>query len=144
MPATYTPWRALWQGEATLLPGFNRVLIQAFDGAGREVDRAYYDVTYDTGTSTSVGGTLASDATFTPANSPYLITSTLVVPENVTLTIQPGSTLYFAAGASLMVANGGRLFAEGSDTQRIRFGVAAGGGMRNVPPGVRLIRGVAW
>src|SRR6185503_7847171 len=79
-------------------------------------------------TTTAAGGTLAADTTFNVAGSPYSIDSTLIVPENVTLRIEPGSTLYFASGASLIVSNGGRLLAEGSDARRIRFAGAPGGG----------------
>ena len=124
--AIWTPWRAVWQGEVALSPGVNRVLVQSFDGAGRELERAYMDVTRDTGATTALGGTLSGNTTLTLAGGPYLITSTLTVPSAVTLTIEPGATLYFATGASLNVAAGGRLLAEGTETQRIRFTRAAG------------------
>ena len=128
LPASYLPWRGLWQGTATLNPGVNRVLIQAWDGAGREVDRAYFDVAYDNGSATTAGGTLSGDTTFTLAGSPYVIASTITVPAGATLTVQPGATLYFAPGARLVVNGGGRLLAEGTDLQRIRFSNQPGGG----------------
>ncbi|MCW4029034.1 MAG: hypothetical protein NWE92_05235 [Candidatus Bathyarchaeota archaeon] len=42
---------------------------------------------------TTVGGTLASDATWTKAGSPYLLVSSLSVPQGVTLTIEAGVTV---------------------------------------------------
>jgi Lamin Tail Domain/CotH kinase protein/Bacterial Ig domain/Immunoglobulin domain/Immunoglobulin I-set domain len=125
-PAGYIPWRAIWQGTATLEPGINRVLIQAWDGEGREVERTYVDVSHDSGSSTALGGSLAGDTTLPAAGGPYFINSTVTVPDGVTLTIQPGATLLFTDGASLVVAGGGRLLAEGTDTQRIRFTRAEG------------------
>ena len=42
---------------------------------------------------TVVGGTLASNTTFTFAGSPYMIESDLIVPAGITLTVEPGVTL---------------------------------------------------
>ncbi len=42
---------------------------------------------------TQVGGVLWDNTTWTAANSPYIITSTVQIPSNVTLTIQPGVTI---------------------------------------------------
>ena len=120
LPADYTPWRGLWRGTATLNAGVNRILIQAWDGAGREVDRVYYDVAYDNGSITTVSATLPGNTTFTLDDSPYFISSTLTVPIGATLTVEPGVTLYFAPGASL-VSGGGRVIAVGTDLRRIRF-----------------------
>ena len=124
----YTPWRGLWQGTAVLHQGVNRLLVQAWDENGRELDRAYFDVAYDNGASTSVGGTLGGNTTFALSGSPYIIGSTLTVPSGVTLTVEPGATLYFAPGANLVVSGGGRLLAEGTDLQRIRFSNQPGSG----------------
>jgi hypothetical protein len=41
-------------------------------------------------TGTSVGGIIWSNTTWTLANSPYIITDTVQIPENVTLTLEPG------------------------------------------------------
>lgn len=42
---------------------------------------------------TSVGGILWDNTTWTPAHSPYVITSTVQVPSNVTLTIEAGTSI---------------------------------------------------
>ena len=55
--------------------------------------------------------TLAKDATFTPT-LPYLIFDTLTVPRGTTLTLEPGTSLYFHIGAHLHIE--GTLRAEGT------------------------------
>jgi hypothetical protein len=47
---------------------------------------------------TSVGGIITSDTTWTAAASPYVVTSTVQVPAGVTLTIEPGVTVQSALG----------------------------------------------
>jgi parallel beta-helix repeat protein len=67
---------------------------------------------------TNVGGTLASDATWTKAGSPYLLVSSLSVPLGVTLTIEAGVTvdLYYY---NLNV--GGSLQAVGTKDEPVIF-----------------------
>jgi hypothetical protein len=74
----------------------------------------------------SLSGTLSGDTTLYASNSPYTVSGSLTVPSGVTLTIEPGVTLQFNAGQSLSVATGGRLLAEGNETNRIRFTRAPG------------------
>ena len=49
------------------------------------------------------GGTLASDTTFTLANSPYFVASDLIVPAGTTLDIDPGVVLEMATGRNIRV-----------------------------------------
>jgi predicted outer membrane repeat protein len=60
---------------------------------------------------TTVCGLIASDDTWTPANSPYIVTCDVQVMSGVTLTIQPGVAVKFDAGTSLQVD--GTLIAQG-------------------------------
>lgn len=75
---------------------------------------------------TKTGGTLAADETWTTAGSPYTVTSSLSIPSGRTLTIQPGVDVYLASGVGITVKDGGRLLAEGTPTQDIRFTRPAG------------------
>ncbi len=77
---------------------------------------------------TSVGGRIASDTTWTLANSPYIVTSTVQVygtsTAPVTLTIEPGVVVRFKAGMGLQVgfgSNQGALIARGTPENRITF-----------------------
>jgi VCBS repeat-containing protein len=102
-----------------LAPGVNHVAVDANDAAGAMLERQYLDIWYDDGTTTDVSGTIAADTTWISAAGPYHVTGNLVVPTGVTLTIQPGTSVYFEAGASLTI--NGRLVAEGTDAAWIRF-----------------------
>lgn len=44
---------------------------------------------------------LRKDTTWTEAQSPYLITKKVVIPQGITLRIQPGATLHFQPGTGL-------------------------------------------
>jgi hypothetical protein len=125
--AAWTPWTATWNASGVaLLPGLNRVLIQAFDGGGVETERLFYDVWYDDSDVTTASGSLAADTTWTAAAGPYSVTASLTVPAGVTLTIEPGTTVYLASGVDLTVNNGGRVVANGTVGAPVRFTRAPG------------------
>ncbi|MCL4206398.1 MAG: hypothetical protein KJ000_28285 [Pirellulaceae bacterium] len=65
-------------------------------------------------------GTIATDQVW-PAWQLHRITGDLTVPEGVTLTIQPGAVVKFAAGAGIVVETGAELQAQGTLAQRIVF-----------------------
>jgi hypothetical protein len=79
---------------------------------------AQYDIQ---ATTIKTGGTLASDEVWTAVASPYQLTGSLTIPDKRTLTIEPGVTVYLASGVNITVADGGRILAEGTETQGIRF-----------------------
>ncbi len=64
-------------------------------------------------------GQLREDTVFDPAGNPHIINSNLTVAEGVTLTILPGAEVRLAEDVSIFVR--GRLLAEGTPTQTIRF-----------------------
>jgi hypothetical protein len=70
---------------------------------------------------TKTGGTLATDEVWSASGSPYQLTGSLTVPAGRTLTIAPGVAVYLASGVNITVSNGGRILAEGTATQGIRF-----------------------
>ncbi|WCJ60368.1 lamin tail domain-containing protein [Fontisphaera persica] len=118
-PASYTVWNGQWSGTTTLSPGLNQVTVQWLDANQGEVLRTNVMVWYDNGTTRNVSGTLAANTLWSAAQGPYRVTSDVTVPEGLTLTIQPGTTVYFDSGARLIV--NGRILAEGTDYQRIIF-----------------------
>ena len=109
---------------AALNPGVNRVVVQAVDPLGNELDRQFIDVWYDDGDTQSISGTLALDTTLTAAGGPYVVTGNVTVPPGVTLTIDPGTSIYFASGTRMTV--NGRLIAAGTADAGIWFSRAPG------------------
>jgi CotH kinase protein/Lamin Tail Domain/Bacterial Ig domain/Bacterial TSP3 repeat len=128
VPAQWTAWQARWTNEVTLLPGINRVLVQALDEHGQVFDETFIDVYYDSGSVTTVpGGDLPQDTVWSAANGPYYLNGALTVPAGRTLTIQPGTSVFFGPDTYLTVY--GRLLAEGTPTNRLRFSLRPGVGI---------------
>lgn len=67
-----------------------------------------------------LGGIIREDMTLTPDKN-YIITSMLGIPEGVTLTINPGTTLKFKDQTGISVADGGKVIAAGEPGNMITF-----------------------
>lgn len=67
----------------------------------------------------NINGTLNTNKTLTRADSPYLVTSDLVVPESVSLTVEAGVDVLFLPKVGVHVY--GTLYAKGTHSQAIRF-----------------------
>ncbi len=118
--ANWTVTSGSWSiANLPLRPGINRVVAQAFDAATNEIERVFIDVWHDDSSVADVSGVLAGDTVWNAAAGPYHVTANLSVPVGVTLTIEPGTTVYVADGVVIDVT--GRILAEGTPTQRIRF-----------------------
>ncbi|MFT3841654.1 MAG: hypothetical protein QM723_31990 [Myxococcaceae bacterium] len=72
-----------------------------------------------TGTGAQHGSDVATDTTWTAADSPHLITTSIKVASAARLTIEPCATVQLAAGAHLEVD--GKLVAEGTTAKPITF-----------------------
>jgi hypothetical protein len=70
---------------------------------------------------TQVGGTLASNTTWTAVNSPYIITDTIQIPEDINLTIEPGVTVTIQSPNNIMFLINGVIQAHGDATNKIIF-----------------------
>jgi len=68
---------------------------------------------------TVIGGTLTSDTTLSASGSPYVISSDLIVPPGVTLTIGPGVTVKLTDGRNIRVQ--GRLLVNGTLAQPVNI-----------------------
>ena len=69
---------------------------------------------------TNVSGGIYSNITWTKANSPYIVTDTVVVFPGVTLTIEPGVTIKFADATQLEIRQA-NLISSGTITDSITF-----------------------
>ena len=68
---------------------------------------------------TSVSGVISTDTTWSVANSPYIVTSDVLVQIGVTLTIEPGVIVKFDSGISIIVD--GTLVSQGESIAPIQF-----------------------
>jgi hypothetical protein len=121
------------QGGAALLPGLNRLVVQAFDGpdgTGEILDETYVDVWYESGAlpPREISGTLTAD-TVLDAGGPWTVTGSITVPDGITLTIEPDAVVSF--NSSTMVTVNGRLLAEGTPGHRITLTGVGGGATWN-------------
>lgn len=124
--ASYTPASGAWTlangaNVAGLTPGINRVQIRSYDASNVELTRKTVDIWYDDLIVTPVSGTLSGNNIWTPGNGPYLVTGNLTIASGAVLTIQPGTSVYFGSPVGITVSSGGRIDAEGSEFQHIRF-----------------------
>ncbi|MGB9693757.1 MAG: hypothetical protein ACPLYF_02830 [Fervidobacterium sp.] len=76
---------------------------------------------------TPVGGIIWKNTTWTLENSPYIITDTVQIPENVTLTIEPGVVVTKPTAGDMFLVHG-TIYAHGTPDNRITFD---GGGNSN-------------
>jgi len=68
---------------------------------------------------TPVSGPISANTTWTKANSPYIVTGTVLVEQGVTLTIEPGVVAKFDSAVGMRVD--GEIIAIGTESDSIRF-----------------------
>jgi len=71
------------------------------------------------GADTFVEGNISIDTTWTPADSPYVVSDDVFVDQGITLTIEPGVDVRFGGYFSIIV--NGNLSAVGTESKRINF-----------------------
>jgi len=69
---------------------------------------------------TEVSGIIWENTTWTLENSPYIITDTIQIPENVTLNIEPGVTVIFSGEGNMFLVHGS-VYAHGTPNNKIVF-----------------------
>lgn len=97
-------------------PGAILVLLIMLGSFGMPFSFAFYETS---ASPTYVGGRITEDTTWTPAQSPYIITADCAVDSGITLTIEPGVVVKFDVGLSLTVY--GSLRAMGTGSNPITF-----------------------
>ena len=80
-------------------------------------DQGYFR--FNQGTQETLEGSLTEDTIWTPQNGQYFIMNDLVVPSGITLTIMPGTTVFFWPNTKITI--NGTLIAEGQQDNLIRF-----------------------
>jgi RHS repeat-associated protein len=102
-------------GLSAATPGeWNGISVQ---GGGEFNTNSYTGIRYG---ALAEGGTLTANTAWLGSQL-YQVTSTVVVPAGVTLTIQPGTIVKFGANAGISVQAGGQLIAQGTLAQPIYF-----------------------
>jgi len=138
--AAWDARRGTWSiADLPLAPGVNRLQVQTFGEDGQEIDHTFVDIWRETGATREVTGTITTDTVWTAEDGPYRVMGDVTVAENATLTIAPGTSVYFDAGARLTIR--GRLLAEGTDRSLIRFTRVPG--TNTTWGGVQLVNTVA-
>ena len=94
--------------------------------AGNDDGLASVQGYYQYGQSDYPEGVLAENTIWTPQEGPYRVTGELTVPFGVDLTIMPGTTIFFDTDAKIVIR--GRLIAEGTEYELIRFTRTPGAG----------------
>lgn len=77
-------------------------------------------VTVPTHAQTTVGGFIESDTLWSAADGPFIVDQSILVTNNATLTIEPGTEVRIAPDRGLVVDEG-QLIARGTQTDKITF-----------------------
>jgi hypothetical protein len=128
LDALIDPYNGTWSvpGDLILNPGLQAVIVEAFGEQDQLLDTETITVWVALSATNDVSGTLAANTVWSAAGGPYRVTGDILVPVGVTLTIEPGTTVYFADGRRITVQ--GRLLAEGTPSLRIQFAPEPGSG----------------
>ncbi|MEM7231312.1 MAG: lamin tail domain-containing protein [Planctomycetota bacterium] len=90
----FNAFQATWTGSTEIGPGENEVVIEAFDVANNLLDSQTLTVRGVSGGFTQLGGTLNGNQTLTAEDSPYLMTSDVVIPGSGRLDVGPGVIVF--------------------------------------------------
>jgi hypothetical protein len=108
-----------WSKTQALVPGVNQLFIAALDNTGAVLAFTNRMIVSEL-SSTSVGGTLASNTVWNSSMGIIRVTNTVVVSAGDSLTIDPGTVLLLSPGASVVGTNSA-ISAAGTSGTRIYF-----------------------
>ena len=112
--ATFDQAAGTWSKSQTLVPGMNRVFIAALDSFGNILASTNRDIIYEV-SSTSVGGTLAGNTSWSSSMGVIRVTSDVIVPAGVALSAGDGLVVLLGAGVSIRATAGGSIDIAGSE-----------------------------
>lgn len=127
--ALIVPWTSVGLSTDVTITGLTLTVgatcfigVQAQNGAGLWSAVGYSDGIM-VSQSTNVGGSITANTRWGLAGSPYIVTATVTVSNNTTLTLEPGVEVRFNANTALVLGSGsaGILSAQGTLTHPIRF-----------------------
>lgn len=110
--ATFDAATGVWSREQALVPGCNRLIVEAADAGGAVRFSTNQLVVSEISTTTL--SSLELETTLTPSMGVIHVPASLTVPAGGSLTIQPGTTLLLGPGASLVAGAGARLEIAGT------------------------------
>ena len=106
-------------GVLTYTPYNNYIGNDSFKFTAKDDESATSNVATVSITVNDISGVIDSNATWTLANSPYIVTGNVLVKSGVTLTIEAGVVVKFNSGFYLKVQ--GSLIAIGTESNKITF-----------------------
>ena len=116
-----------WQHSVSgLHPGINRLVIEEWDAQQHVIAQSHLDIYHESGAGNTLSGTVAIDTTLAAEDGPWYVTGPLNVLPGVTLTIEPGTSLFFTPIGGITVQPEGVLRCEGTRYHRIRLGRSPG------------------
>jgi hypothetical protein len=113
--AAYNPVDGSWSRTQPLNPGMNRFFIAAHDATGNILGSTNRDIIYEAST-TTVGGTLSGNTSWTSGMGTIRVTSDVVVPSGVTLSVGNGVVVLLSPGVSIRATAGGTIDVAGTET----------------------------
>ncbi len=104
--------------EADLEAGLNSLNIESLNDSGEVVENESLELIY-LAEDAILGGELTEDTTWSQAQGAFFVTSDVIVPDGISLTIEEGLTFYFEEDVSIFVF--GSMSVNGTETNRVRF-----------------------
>ena len=118
--AKWNPLERNWEiSNLPLIPGMNRIRVQAIDPDGQETESTHIDIWRDTGNYKVITDDIEHHTTWASRREPYLISGDVIVQADTVLTVEPGTTVFFDRDSSLTVH--GQLVVSGTATEPVWF-----------------------
>ncbi len=118
--AAFNLAQGTWAANESLWPGLNRFHVAAVDGGGTVLASVMQDVVFENN-STAVGGVLGADTSWGPSMGIVHVTNDVVVPAEVTLSMDPDLVVLVDPGVSILAWTNGTIHVQGGDRHPVIF-----------------------